>query len=190
VAKGAILLLYFDVCYAGSRSQAVSKPVCHIPLVCAQWKTPDNGQRNCPKHIEFYSKNKFEKLVHLVGFIIRICHDARSPERQKLIIPFQGLSTAWMWNCCFFFQGGWWECWRGWGSIFCHEMSCSQTHQASGRMKNNFLLFVSVSINLHDWISISAFAKLRKSLLASLCVCLPVGLSTCLFVRTEELGFH
>ena len=23
------------------------------------------------KHIEFYSKNKFEKLVHLVGFIIR-----------------------------------------------------------------------------------------------------------------------
>jgi len=29
----------------------------------------------------FYSKNKFEKLVHLVGFI-RICHDARSPERQ------------------------------------------------------------------------------------------------------------
>ena len=29
-----------------------------------------------------YSKNKFEKLVYLVGFIIRICHDARSPERQ------------------------------------------------------------------------------------------------------------
>jgi hypothetical protein len=26
--------------------------------------------RNCPKHVEFYSKNKFEKLVHLVGFII------------------------------------------------------------------------------------------------------------------------
>jgi len=45
-------------------------------------KTPDGGQRNCPKHVEFYSKNKFEKLVHLVGFIIRICHDARSPERQ------------------------------------------------------------------------------------------------------------
>ena len=29
-----------------------------------------------------YSKNKFEKLVHIVGFIIRIHHDARSPERQ------------------------------------------------------------------------------------------------------------
>jgi hypothetical protein len=30
----------------------------------------DDGQRNCPKHVEFRSKNKFEKLVHLVGFII------------------------------------------------------------------------------------------------------------------------
>jgi len=29
-------------------------------------------QKNCPKHVEFYYKNKFEKLVHLVGFIIRI----------------------------------------------------------------------------------------------------------------------
>ena len=51
--------------------QAVSKPVWHIPLLCVQWKTPDDGQRNCPKHVEFYSKNKLEKLVHLVGFIIR-----------------------------------------------------------------------------------------------------------------------
>ena len=46
-------------------------------------KLPDDGQRNCPKHVEFYSKNKFEKIVHLVGFIIKICHDARSPERQS-----------------------------------------------------------------------------------------------------------
>jgi len=51
-------------------------------LLCAQWQTPDDGQRNCPKHVEFYSKNKFEKLVYLVGFIIRIYHDARSPERK------------------------------------------------------------------------------------------------------------
>ena len=97
-----------------SCSQAVSKPVWHIPLLCVQWKTLDDGQRNCPKHVEFfisvfnqldaqnlfhnnfvhqvkywdkytemhgqqnvkkivefYSKNKFEKLVHRVGFIIR-----------------------------------------------------------------------------------------------------------------------
>ena len=32
--------------------------------------------------MEFYSKNKFEKLVHLVGFIIRIFYDAGSSERQ------------------------------------------------------------------------------------------------------------
>jgi len=36
---------------------------------------PDDGQRNCPKHVEFYSKNKFEKLVLLVRFIIRIVLD-------------------------------------------------------------------------------------------------------------------
>jgi len=41
-------------------------------LLCVQYYIPDDGQRNCPKHVEFYSKNKFEKLVHLVGFIIRI----------------------------------------------------------------------------------------------------------------------
>jgi hypothetical protein len=50
--------------------QAVSKPVWHTPLLCVQWKTPDDGQWNCLKHAEFHSKNKFEKLVHLVGFII------------------------------------------------------------------------------------------------------------------------
>jgi len=65
-----------------SCSQAVSKTVWHVPLLCVQWKTPDDRQRICPKHVEFYSNNKFEKLVHLVGFIIRIYHDARSPERQ------------------------------------------------------------------------------------------------------------
>jgi len=90
-----------------SCSQAVSKPVWHIPLLCVQWKTPDDPQRNCPKHLEHlllltscqqtcmtYTiavctmknswwwteelsetsrasfQNKFEKLVHLVGFII------------------------------------------------------------------------------------------------------------------------
>ena len=36
-----------------------------------QWKTPDDGQRNCPKHVEFLDKNKFGKLVHLVGFVIQ-----------------------------------------------------------------------------------------------------------------------
>ena len=51
-------------------------------LLCIQYYTPDDGQKTCWKHVELYSKNKFEKLVHLVGFIIRICHDARSSECQ------------------------------------------------------------------------------------------------------------
>ena len=33
-------------------------------------KTPDDGQRTSPKHVEFYSKNKFEKLVHLFISVI------------------------------------------------------------------------------------------------------------------------
>jgi hypothetical protein len=33
-----------------------------IPLLCVQRKTPDDGQRNCPKHVEFYSKNKFDHM--------------------------------------------------------------------------------------------------------------------------------
>ena len=69
-----------------SCSQVVSKPVWQIPLVCVQWKTPDDGQRNCPKHAEFYSKNKVEKLVYIVGFIMRTYHDSRSPERQNIFI--------------------------------------------------------------------------------------------------------
>ena len=44
------------------------------------------SQRNFPKHVEFYSKKiNFEKLVHLVGFIIRIYHNARSPNVTKVL---------------------------------------------------------------------------------------------------------
>jgi hypothetical protein len=51
-------------------------------LLCIQYLTPHDGQKTSSKHLEFYSKNKFEKLVHLVGFIIRIFHDAWSFEHQ------------------------------------------------------------------------------------------------------------
>jgi thiaminase len=62
--------------------------VCHTGyddcLLASSQHSIDNGQRNFPKHLEFYSKNKFEKLVHPVGFIIRIYHEARSSECQIL----------------------------------------------------------------------------------------------------------
>ena len=35
-------------------------------------KISSDGQRNCPKRVEFHSRNKFEKLVHLVGVTIGI----------------------------------------------------------------------------------------------------------------------
>jgi len=35
-----------------------------------------------PETCRVLFQKKFEKLVHLVGFIITIYHDARSPERQ------------------------------------------------------------------------------------------------------------
>ena len=39
-----------------SCSQAVNKPVWHISLQCVQWEKPDDGQRNCPKHVSFNPK--------------------------------------------------------------------------------------------------------------------------------------
>jgi hypothetical protein len=72
-------------------SQAVSIPVWHIPLLCVQWKTPDDGQRNWPKHVEFHYKSKLEKLVHLDGFIMRNVSRCRSHEGQ---ISFK-LTNCW-----------------------------------------------------------------------------------------------
>jgi len=45
-----------------SCSQAVSKPAWHIPLLCLQWKTSDDGHRNSPKHVEFHSKSKIWEI--------------------------------------------------------------------------------------------------------------------------------
>jgi hypothetical protein len=42
-----------------------------MPVPNVQWKTPDDGQRNCPKHVEFLDKNKFGKISASVGFIIK-----------------------------------------------------------------------------------------------------------------------
>jgi hypothetical protein len=80
-------------------SQALSKPVWHTPLLCVQWKTPDDGQRNCLKHVEFYSKNKFEKSVHLVGFIMSVYKNHISQ-----FVSWREQRTAerifWIFKCC------------------------------------------------------------------------------------------
>ena len=41
--------------------KAVIKPAWHMPVMNVQWKTPDDGQRNCPKHVKFLDKHKFGK---------------------------------------------------------------------------------------------------------------------------------
>ena len=77
-------------------SQAVSKLVWYIPLLRVQWRTPDDGQRNCPKHVEFHSKNKFEKLVHLVGFIIRMLEWLISSNPVALETNHTAVTKTWL----------------------------------------------------------------------------------------------
>ena len=71
-----------------------AKPLRQIQLLCVVWKTAYEGRRNCPKHVEFYSKNKFEKLVHLIGFIVR-----RRTQYNR-INQLSNTSTWWLDLCC------------------------------------------------------------------------------------------
>jgi hypothetical protein len=73
----------FSVYHHESSTVHTAKGICHTGYADCLL---DDGQRNCAKRIEFCSKNKFEKLVHLIGFIIRIYHDARSSECQMHIV--------------------------------------------------------------------------------------------------------
>ena len=47
-------------------------------LPCVQWITPDDGHRRCPKHVEFYDKNTFWILMHLVGYFYEKCKQSPS----------------------------------------------------------------------------------------------------------------
>ena len=49
-----------------------------------QWKTPEDGQRNCPKHVEFLDKNKFGKISASVGFLKK--------KPNLTLVPPSGLS--------------------------------------------------------------------------------------------------
>ena len=40
----------------------------YIIAVCTVKKTPDDGQRNCTKNVEFQYKNKFEKISASIWF--------------------------------------------------------------------------------------------------------------------------
>ena len=47
------------------------------------------NKKTCPKHVELYSKYKFEKLVHLVGFIIKILPKRRYGIANLRCVIFQ-----------------------------------------------------------------------------------------------------
>ena len=51
-----------------------------IPIAVYTVITPDDGKKYCLKHVEFYSKNNFEKFVNLIGFVIRIYRNAHFSE--------------------------------------------------------------------------------------------------------------
>jgi len=70
-----------DCLLAGTPASKQSTNLYDIYLMlCVQPWTPDDGRKDCPKHVEWYSINS--KIVHLVGFTMEIYHDARSHERQ------------------------------------------------------------------------------------------------------------
>ena len=41
-----------------------------MPVPNVQWITPDDGQRNCPKHVEFRTRINLEVSTP-VGFIVK-----------------------------------------------------------------------------------------------------------------------
>jgi hypothetical protein len=65
-----------------SCSKAVYKPVWHIPVPSVQWINSWRGAEELPETCIVSCRSKFGKLVHLVGFIIKNCYDARSHERK------------------------------------------------------------------------------------------------------------
>jgi hypothetical protein len=71
---------------------AVPSCSCCLKAVCMTYTIAECTVNNCWWWTEELSetcrvsyRNKFEKLVHLFAFIIRICHDARSHERKKQV---------------------------------------------------------------------------------------------------------
>jgi hypothetical protein len=47
------------------------KPARNLPVPNVQYKTPDDGQRRCTKHVEFYNRIKLGFLARLFGYLKR-----------------------------------------------------------------------------------------------------------------------
>ena len=65
--------------------------------------------RDIVRNMQFYFKNKFEELVLLVGFIIRIYHVARSSECQiQKVVIIMNLRLSALWPIVPA-PGNWWN---------------------------------------------------------------------------------
>ena len=82
--------------------KAVIKPAWHKPMLNVQWKTPDDGQSNCPKHVEFLDKNKFGKLLRLLVLLRRKLSSASSSWTSRIhqFPEFRVASQCVSWSCC------------------------------------------------------------------------------------------
>jgi hypothetical protein len=73
----------------------------HILLAACKWErdgTPDGGRKDHPKHVEWYSINS--KIVHLVGFTIKIYLNARPCKHQMGLWVFICLEQYLEWKYC------------------------------------------------------------------------------------------
>ena len=56
-----------------------------MPVPNVEWKTPDDGQRNCPKHVEFRTRINL-KISASVGLIVKdiiIITDENNDQKHK-----------------------------------------------------------------------------------------------------------
>ena len=110
-----------DSLWAGSRWNSVPSWSCST-VKNSWWRTEELSETcrvSCPKHVQFHSKNKFEKLVHLIGFIIRnrgnysLCLPEHSAAKKKVfylqcIFHFPSLCFTSYFIVCI--ECVWWKC--------------------------------------------------------------------------------
>ena len=83
--SGKVLMMELVPVPSWSCSKAVIKLSWRIPGPNIQWKTPDNGQRNCPKHVDFLEKKIWE-ISASVCFIKKKFFTVHGHMNVKLVI--------------------------------------------------------------------------------------------------------
>jgi hypothetical protein len=86
-----------------SALEYVVKTAWHTPVPNVQWKTTDDGQRNCPKYVDFLDKNKFWKLVSLLvllkrnwpWWLVRLIERWRSADMEQWLLILYSFVQLW-----------------------------------------------------------------------------------------------